>query len=342
MSEVRYERLHPVELRERVASAPLAFVPIGTIEFHGEHLPFGVDGFEAHGICVRAAELAGGVVLPPLYLASGCLDLPFTLSFELTLVEQWVRATLRQLAHRGFRAVVVLTGHGPLDLNHLLKRVAAEIEQEHSEVSTYALCWLELNAARLSAPETGEPTCVDHAARVETSLMLALEPELVHLDRLSEDPTAAHEGIYGPNPRFTASREFGETQIRSGAELLAQRARDLLGGAASTRSQTCAPSSGSPGPSARPCEVSPGRIRGSSSRTAVSRRAICRHSESPSMENRCSRRRSRWSTMRPVSPVCLLRRRRSGQRTASTSGGARRPWRHSASRPFCPAPIVSS
>lgn len=230
MSEVRYERLHPVELRERVASAPLAFVPIGTIEFHGEHLPFGVDGFEAHGICVRAAELAGGVVLPPLYLASGCLDLPFTLSFELTLVEQWVRATLRQLAHRGFRAVVVLTGHGPLDLNHLLKRVAAEIEQEHSEVSTYALCWLELNAARLSAPETGEPTCVDHAARVETSLMLALEPELVHLDRLSDDPTAVHEGIYGPNPRFTASREFGETQIRAGVELLAQRARDLLGG----------------------------------------------------------------------------------------------------------------
>ncbi len=165
MSEVRYERLHPMELRERVASAPLAFVPIGTIEFHGEHLPFGVDGFEAHGICVRAAELAGGVVLPPLYLASGCLDLPFTLSFELTLVEQWVKATLRQLAHRGFRAVVVLTGHGPLDLNHLLKRVAAEIELEHSEVSTYALCWLELNAARLSAPETGEPTCVSTTPR---------------------------------------------------------------------------------------------------------------------------------------------------------------------------------
>ena len=87
MTEVRYERLHPAELRAAVERAPLAFLPVGTLEFHGEHLPFGVDSFEAHGLCLRAAELAGGVVLPPVYLASGCLDLPFTLSFEPELVE---------------------------------------------------------------------------------------------------------------------------------------------------------------------------------------------------------------------------------------------------------------
>ena len=89
---------------------PLAYLPIGTLEFHGEHLPFGVDSFEAHGLCVRAAELSGGVVLPPVYLASGCLDLPFTLSFEPELVGAWVRATIDELVRRGFRAVVVLTG----------------------------------------------------------------------------------------------------------------------------------------------------------------------------------------------------------------------------------------
>lgn len=226
MSERRYERLHPAELRLAVERTPLAFVPVGTLEFHGEHLPFGVDSYEAHGLCLRAAELAGGVVLPPTYLASGCLDLPFTLTFEPALVETWVRATIAQLARRGFRAVVVLTGHGPLDLNHLLKRVCAEA----TDVAAYGLCWLELNAARLAGPELGEPTCVDHAAMVETSWMLALEPELVLLDRLSDDPSARHEGVYGPNPRFTASRDFGERQIQAAAELLAERARALLAG----------------------------------------------------------------------------------------------------------------
>jgi creatinine amidohydrolase len=230
VSELRYERLHPAELRAVLESAPLAFVPIGTLEFHGEHLPFGVDSFEAHGLCLRAAELAGGVVLPPVYLASGCLDLPFTLSFEPELVHSWVRATIDRLARRGFRAVVVMTGHGPLDLNHLLKRACAEAEEEHPGLAAYGLCWLELNAARLTEPETGEPTAVDHAARVETSWMLALEPELVRIDRLSDDPEGAHLGVYGRNPRFTASVEFGEGQIAAAAELLAARARGLLDG----------------------------------------------------------------------------------------------------------------
>jgi len=60
--------------------------------------------------------------------------------------------------------------------------------------------------------------------------MLALEPELVKLDRLSDDPDADHEGIYGRNPRFTASSAFGERQIAAGAELLAERCRTLLAG----------------------------------------------------------------------------------------------------------------
>ncbi len=230
VAEHRYERLHPAELRALVEQAPLAFVPVGTLEFHGEHLPLGVDSFEAHALCLRAAELSGGVVLPPVYLACGCLDMPFTLTFERELVHAWVRATIAQLARRGFEAVVVLTGHGPLDLNHLLKRACAEAEESHPGLAAYGLCWLELNAARLTAPETGEPTVVDHAALIETSWMLALEPELVHLDRLSDDPAATHPGIYGPNPRFTASVEFGEEQVSAGAELLASRAQDLVAG----------------------------------------------------------------------------------------------------------------
>ncbi len=64
--ERRYERLRPAELRALAAAAPLAYMPIGPLEFHGEHLPTGVDWFEAHGLCLRAAARSGGVVLPPI------------------------------------------------------------------------------------------------------------------------------------------------------------------------------------------------------------------------------------------------------------------------------------
>jgi creatinine amidohydrolase len=230
MSGLQYERLHPAELRAAQEAAPLAYVPIGTLEFHGEHLPAGVDWFEAHALCLRAAARSGGVVLPPLYLASGCLDLPFTLTFDPALVHAWVSATLDQLELRGYTAIVVLTGHGPLDLNHLLKRACAEAEARNPGLAAYALCWLELNAARLVEREVGEPMTVDHAARIETSWMLELEPELVRLERLSDDPAAAHVGVYGRNPRFTASAELGRLQIDAAAELLAERARGLVDG----------------------------------------------------------------------------------------------------------------
>jgi creatinine amidohydrolase len=228
--ERRYERLHPAELAELVAAAPIAWVPIGTLEHHGPHLPFGVDAFEAHGLLLEAAARAGGVVLPPTYVASGCLEMDFTLSFSRELVEAQVRETVALLARRGFRVVVVLTGHGPLDLVHLLKRVCAQATAAQPPLRAYGLCWLELNAAAMTGPEEGEPRVIDHAALVETSWMLALQPELVRLDRLADDPEAAHAGVYGRNPRFTASREWGRESVEAAAALLAQRATGLLAG----------------------------------------------------------------------------------------------------------------
>jgi creatinine amidohydrolase len=228
--ERRYERLHPDELGALVAAAPIAWVPIGTLEHHGPHLPFGVDAFEAHGLLLEAAARAGGVVLPPTYVASGCLDMDFTLSFSRELVEAQVRETIALLACRGFRVVVVLTGHGPLDLVHLLKRVCAETTAAQPNLRAYGLCWLELNAAATTGPEDGEPRVIDHAALVETSWMLALQPDLVRLDRLADDPEAAHAGVYGRNPRFTASGEWGRESIDAAAALLARRATGLLAG----------------------------------------------------------------------------------------------------------------
>ena len=124
----------------------------------------------------------------------------------------------------------MLTGHGPLDLVHLLKRVCAEATAAQPQLRAYGLCWLELNAAAMTGPEEGEPRVVDHAALVETSWMLALQPALVRLDRLADDPEAAHAGVYGRNPRFTASREWGRESVDAAAALLAQRASGLLAG----------------------------------------------------------------------------------------------------------------
>jgi creatinine amidohydrolase len=226
--KIRLEEMRPDEVQQRWAQAPIAFVPIGCVEYHGPHLPLGVDGMTAHAVCSHAAMRIGGVVHPTSYLANGCLDLPYTITYPPSVVEGWARAVTTELHRRGAELVVLLTGHGPLDLIHLLKRVAAELDRPGARV--YGLCYLELNAARLTAPELGEPTVIDHASTIETSWMMAHHAELVDLDQLPDDAEAKTLGVYGKNPRFTASADIGIQQRNACADLLAARCSDMLAG----------------------------------------------------------------------------------------------------------------
>jgi creatinine amidohydrolase len=207
---------------------------LGALEFHAEHLPLGTDGFSAQEVVTRAARLAGGVVLPWSALTIGTLHLPWSFRYDRVLVEAALRQTIDQLAGFGARVVVVHTGHGPLDLAHLIKRVCGEVEESRrhgTDFRAYGLCYLELNAALGAGLGTEWPVAIDHGSIVETSWLSAIEPDLVHLDRLPADPAAAGiVGIYGPNPRTRARADLGSNQLDRCAALLAQRVTTLLAG----------------------------------------------------------------------------------------------------------------
>ena len=233
-SEVRLERLRPAEIDAALARAPIAWVPLGALEFHAPHLPNGTDGFTGHGVVVRAAERAGGVVLPWSYVTMGTLALPWSFRYDPALVTEVLQQTLRQLPAHGVRLAVVHTGHAPLDLIHAIKRVCAEVEAETAAAGTplraYGVCYLELNAALGTGLGSDWPVAVDHAATMESSWIAALEPKLLALDRLPDDPAGKTLGVYGPNPRFTADAARGAAQIDAAAALLAERAAGLLRG----------------------------------------------------------------------------------------------------------------
>ena len=232
--EFRLERLHPDEVRAAMAAAPIAWLPLGALEFHAQHLPLGTDGFAAQAVVERAARLAGGVVLRWTALTLGTLHLEWTFRYGRELVEAMLRQTIEQLADHGARVVIVHTGHGPLDLAHLIKRVCAEIElsgRHGPDFRAYGLCYLELNAALGAGLGTEWPVAIDHGSITETSWVMAMAPELVHLERLPDDPAAEGiVGIYGPNPRSRASAAMGAAQLGGCAALLAERAGRLLEG----------------------------------------------------------------------------------------------------------------
>ena len=230
VEEVRLERLRPAQVEAALARASVAWVPLGALEFHAPHLPIGTDGFTAHGLLTRAAERVGGVVLPWSYLTLGTLRFPWSLRFERELVERGLRDTLLQLADDGVRILVVHTGHAPLDLIHLVKRVCAEVESDRPGVRTYGLCYLELNAALGTGLGTDWPVTVDHASTMETSWVQALEPTLVDLTALPQGHDTAITAVYGPNPRETADAGRGAAQLDAAAALLAERVQGLAAG----------------------------------------------------------------------------------------------------------------
>lgn len=228
--EVRLERLRAEEIAAAMAGAPIAWLPLGALEYHADHLPNGTDGIVGHRLLWRAAQLAGGVVLPWSYVTLGTLALPWSFRFDAPLVADVLRQTLRQLAANGVRLSVVLTGHGPLDLLHLVKRVCAEIERETPGMRAMGLCYLELNAALGTGLGTAWPVPIDHGSTMETSWVAGMEPDLVRVDRLPADPDEPIVGVYGPNPRFTKDAETGMAQVEAAATLLADGASAALRG----------------------------------------------------------------------------------------------------------------
>ncbi len=220
--EVLYERLTPAEFESRINAVPIAYLPLGTLEWHGPHLPLGSDFLQSQGLFVQLARRVGGVVLPPLFLGpDSMLEVNGVEYYGMDLTKQvpnppqrlkgsayWVsdqlfseivEAVLKQLRRVGFK-IVVAHGHGP-STNHFLK---------NSEMlgDKFDLCVMTVWRRR----EDRQPITefqYDHAAANETSLMMALHPSLVHMENLSKDAEEWPLGIIGKDPRDHASATHG-------------------------------------------------------------------------------------------------------------------------------------
>jgi creatinine amidohydrolase len=71
MDAHRLALLRPAEIAARLSERSVVYLPLGTLEFHAQHLPIGLDALNAEGICLRAATEGGGLVHPTLYYGTG-------------------------------------------------------------------------------------------------------------------------------------------------------------------------------------------------------------------------------------------------------------------------------
>ena len=67
LEQYQIERLNPLQIEAELGKNSLVYIPLGALEWHGLHLPIGLDSLTSHGICLRAAQETNGLVMPPLY-----------------------------------------------------------------------------------------------------------------------------------------------------------------------------------------------------------------------------------------------------------------------------------
>ncbi|MFM6977178.1 MAG: creatininase family protein [Micrococcales bacterium] len=214
-SEVRAELLSFDQIEKYIAESPIVYVPVGALEFHGAHLPIGLDGLTAHGVCVAAAQITGGIVLPVMYQGTGgehsnypwTIMMPDHFSIEKNLV-----ATLERLQTLGVRSCVILSGHFANEQREFL----SNLNRKWNSITSNSM---QLETASMADHESAIVPA-DHAGYFESMMLAAIHPELVNLDKLpdpeshpSVDPddnlfgqhrhSESHAlwGIFGTDPR---------------------------------------------------------------------------------------------------------------------------------------------
>ena len=253
--DLRYHRLemmHPQEIVEERERAPIAYIPLGPMEWHGPHLPFGTDMLHAYWIALDTVRETGGVVLPPLPLGTETLIGPmrerhrgfegteriFGMDFpgfslpslynEESVFGAIVQDLVQKFKRQKFKVVVLVSGHGGQNHFMTLMRIAREqtIPGEFIVIHAYGL--------REQSKFRG-----GHAEKGETAFMLAYYPETVNLDALPPLPEPLYNIEFGvldnltcmgkPTEDFTvrpqqdprtASAEEGQADHDYGVKLL--------------------------------------------------------------------------------------------------------------------------
>lgn len=115
MKKVFLDELNWREANEAIERGAPVFLPLGTIEGHGPHIPLGCDYYIATAMAKLMAEKSDGIALPPLTYThcGGTITYKGAVSVPMDVTVQMIKAVIRSLWNQGFKRILVLSIHVP-------------------------------------------------------------------------------------------------------------------------------------------------------------------------------------------------------------------------------------
>lgn len=231
--QVQFELMRPAQIVEARRRCPVAYLPVGPLEWHGPHLPMGTDGIHAHRIALEVARRVGGVVFPAYFLGTDTVRPPdgpqgvrplgfrgderiIGMDFpdnpvKSVYVEEGafaviIREILRLIKLDPYRLVVMVNGHGAPNQVRTLRRLAAEESDPRVRV-------VYETASGAAIP----PLDPGHAERGETAFIMWAVPQSVDVRALPSIAIPLHYRDFGivngaafdarPTPDYTVPRD---------------------------------------------------------------------------------------------------------------------------------------
>ena len=193
---MQWELAKPCEFEKIAKEEGLCIVPLGSLERHGEHMPFGTDALLVHKIAVEAAKIEPCMVFPPLYFGieiheaacfSGSISFTNQLSFSI-----WDELCA-EISRNGFKKILFLNGHGgnqSMIAHYVLS--TADRECDYTLYHTFSISGMsdeENEALEKIEPRHGDGIITGHACQWETDLIMSAAPGSVNLEYLKSTDT---------------------------------------------------------------------------------------------------------------------------------------------------------
>ena len=227
------KKIRPRELQTAVDENWPLLVPAGCVEWHGPHLPLGLDTLIAEAVCRRVAKRVSAVIAPPLeYGATGyAVSGPElgTMDVDNESFAAFAKSVLRAFCQLGFRRIACVVHHQGMNgmLALALRKASTELMAEMA-LQERGTGWYARKPSpndplfrfnRLRVLPTWLPSArsedIDfgggHGGRFETSLALAIRPELVDPERLDGKELS---WLFTEHPSREATAALGERALR--------------------------------------------------------------------------------------------------------------------------------
>lgn len=185
-----WEELNVNSFKEAVETTKgVCIFTMGCLEKHGNHLPLGTDIITAREIAKRATAIEDAMIFPsyPLGIVAEVKHKAGTIAISSQLQFTVLEAIFDEISRNGFKKIIIVSGHGGND--YFLNYFAQVMVEKKKDYTVYNCGQIKLNRAQDKAmiEKYGPVEKGAHAGFTETSTIMALRPELMHMDLMDPE-----------------------------------------------------------------------------------------------------------------------------------------------------------